>query len=193
MNLYPNTRGSAPRHKDKKIRVATHLDVIKMCLESINVEFVVEHGMGIASTPFFHNVKSLKRLLSFENEKQWQKCDLCPSSPLEHIIVAAPTNNDFKHVISEQIETVERSLALVDGPGPERFDVLKACVELGFPFIVEHDAETMDVSSLNDRKILVSERGYAMCQYVTSNPETMLYVKEKLNVDEYLKYGYIIV
>lgn len=179
--MFHNQRGRANRDSSKEVRVATHLDVIKMCIAIQQPKYIIEHGMGISSTPFFHSLEKVETILSYENEPRWQSCDKCPSN-IKHVILGKPKS--WKDSISEVISDFDFALALVDGPGRERFYVVEACVELQVPFIVEHDAETMTKDDVKARKDLLEKQGYFGRQFVMQNPETALYTKIKLDLNE---------
>jgi hypothetical protein len=130
--------------------------------------------MGKSSTSFFHSL-DLAELLSFENVPEYQVCQDC-----------ALEGNVIPHKITEFSENFRLllnvdpvgTLVFVDGQADERFPVLQACMQLGAPVIVEHDAETFTKTELSDRRKLVGALGYTAFQYIAQQPETALYVKE---------------
>lgn len=67
----------------------------------------------------------------------------------------------------------------VDGPGIERLDIVSRALSLSVEYVIEHDAETMSLDELNERKSLCDRFGYVMYQYIAKNPETMLYARTK--------------
>lgn len=173
--MYPNVRGKARRHGDKTVRVATHVPALELGCSAVKPEFVIEHGMGLGSTPFFHRVSSVKRILSFENEARWATCDRCPASPgLEHVI--APFSPDgFAEKTS--VFDSSRTIALVDGEAAKRPVALELSMKLGVPWIVEHDAECCQPEEVDARVKLCVQHGYSAFQYMLLNPESLVYVK----------------
>lgn len=204
MNQFPNARGVAQRSPMKTVRVGTHVPVLKMCIDASNEQImhVVEHGMGLASTQYFHSLRGVTRLLSFENDPKWQRCIHCEQSTsderlsqIEHIIVPfAATTDDaaklgvdtFQTLVSKHIVPTN-SLALVDGPHVERIKVLCTLLGYGVPYIVEHDAESLPLDELDERLNLCRVHGYTALQYVALNPETMLYTTRPFEHSDFIR------
>lgn len=172
---YPNTRGQMPRDKDKRIRVATHEPVVKLCLDALHPLYIVEHGMGISSTPLFHCVDSVKTILSYEDDVNWQACNSCThGASKQHTIVSWSGDADLERRVRE-FDT-SRTLGFVDGVAIQRYNVIDVLQRLNVPFIIDHDAETYETYQLMERYNLCRLNGYVAFQYIGKNPETALYI-----------------
>ncbi len=179
MSTYPNTRGRARRAIEKSVRVRTHSIVLSACLDAVpgDVE-VLEHGMGMGSTPLIHAFPRLKKMLSFETEPQWMTCDTCKDEETKkkHVILN-PTPEQFEEKTKEVFHSLSQCVVFVDGPGFERGAILKMAMANGSPYIVEHDAECFSLAEIQERRENSQLHGYSAWQYVGENPETAFYVK----------------
>lgn len=171
----------ALRHPDKKVRVSTHKPVLEIVLsdQRTKIETVVEHGMGIASTPYFHSVENISTLISFEDDPNWMSCKTCldGNSKVKHEIISF-TSVD---TLYERISNPSQTLALIDGPHKQRIMMINMLQAINVPYIVEHDSESLPVDELNERLNISSSNKYFVYQYVKLNPETMLYTKHQFN------------
>jgi hypothetical protein len=170
---YPNTKGTAKRDTEKTVRVGTHEFVISECFKAFDVKHVIEHGMGIASTPLFHAQKP-RTLLSFENEKQWQTCAKCGSDDVVHSIKAFTLETYEKDVTSVVIDP-SKTLVLLDANNLERDPLFEFVTSLRVNVIVEHDAETFSEQTVSKRR-KARDLGYHCFQFIAKSPETALYV-----------------
>lgn len=175
-NRCPNVRGTAPRSMSKSVRVATHLPVLQGCIDVKYPTHIIEHGMGISSTPFFHTL-NLNTLLSFENEPRWQICRSCTQDKSFNHIIVTYDNDDAVLALLQQHITPATTIALLDGPGPERIALLKIAQIINVPYIVEHDSETHVTQEIQSRSELCKTHEYSALYYVGMNPETIVYVK----------------
>lgn len=174
-DLYPNVRGTAKRHADKSVRVATHIDVLEHVFSTYEIEHVVEHGMGLGSTPFFHS-QNLVSFLSYENIPKWQNCMSCKlDQQTKHLIKAF----DAKQVsldMKRNTTDPAKSLVFVDSSEHERVYVFSEAINTRVKAIVEHDAETFTTEKVISRRNIATSQGYECFQYLGLNPETALYV-----------------
>lgn len=191
-HLYPNRKGLGFRSPNKKIRISTHIEVLKSCFSVGQIDHVIEHGMGFGSTPFFHESK-VKTLLSFENVPIWQKCEACDQEQqvINHKIVIFDQETYVKH-IEESVQNSKYTLAFIDSHPIERNFILKKCLDLGVPWIVEHDAETFTREQLFVRRRFLQAHDYVGFQFIKLEPETSIYVKEvpdfiKNDLEGYIK------
>lgn len=146
-------------------------------MDTADVKHVVEHGMGMSSTPMFHSM-DLRTYLSFEDDPRWARCpgtDGWCSLGSVHSIVAF--DESYVGRIAATIIDPDRSLVLVDGPGPQRGLVAEACMERFVLAIVEHDAETFITDDVELRRAMCEKFGYASFQYVATDPEVAIYVR----------------
>jgi len=179
-----NQRGTAIRDQDKSIRIKTHIPVIERCLIEMSERItIIEHGMGIGSTPFFHSQNKVKSIISFENDHKWNTCSLCGSDSKLHIIKPF-IEEDLDNIFSQYVNDVSQTLALIDGPTIERSIIFKYLINLSIPFIVEHDVEWWDATCLNSRITHASLNGYTTFQYVRTNPESALFLKSDIQLDQ---------
>lgn len=174
-DIYPNTRGNSTRSPSKNIRVGTHLDVIQECVKIGNIDFVIEHGMGVASTRYFHTLNC--KMISYENVPKWKICNECKIQKYKEL--HSVIDYDVKTYKEPFKNMTSNTLVFVDGPGIERESILTYALELGALFVVEHDAETLTKEQLDIRKHLIKKYDYKMFQYIKKNPETMLYCKSQ--------------
>jgi hypothetical protein len=179
---YPNTRGNSPRSDSKADRVATHIPLFKYALTlpaAAQVDVVIEHGMGLGSTPFFHSLSSVKRIVSFENDPTWRRCNLCGKDEKSHTITSLSGENPL-----QSLDNIVPSctIALVDGPADERLIFLNDCLLAGIAIIVEHDAETFTQRDLEMRREACKNAGYKAYQWINDNPESALYIKSDLDL-----------
>lgn len=175
-----NKRGKACRSIFKTERVATHEPVIKLCHSQLNFDVVLEHGMGISSTKLFHSL-IVKQLLSYENDEKWAKCDICPTTT-NHIIKPFLSKDDCVNDIMA-LQTIGSVFVFADGRSTsERLLVLTSACECGVKAIVEHDAESFSADEVEQRKMCCRVNGYRALQYVKQDPETMLYIKDDVDI-----------
>ena len=171
----------APRHPDKKVRVSTHKPVLEIALNDkrSKIHTVVEHGMGIASTPYFHSIPDVNMIISFEDDPNWMTCKNCldGDSKSDHQIISF---HDVDSLIG-RINKPDQTLALIDGPHKQRIIMINTLQSIGVPYIVEHDSESLPVDELNERLKLCKSNSYFVYQYVKLNPETMLYTRYDFN------------
>lgn len=175
---YPNLRGTAGRHIQKDVRVATHIKCLELLEVTIKPKYAVEHGMGRSSTPWFHG-KEIEVLLSFEDDKKWQTCMQCKNS---HVITDYRHSNHFIEQIQEKIPDVSSCICLIDGPGNQRVDAVMSAMQLGIPGIVYHDAETLVSDEIDAIRKMAKDLGYETKQYVAENPETIICFKVPLDL-----------
>jgi len=172
----PNLRGQAKRDKRKEVRVGTHEFVVRLIMDQLFPNVVIEHGMGIASTPLFHGYTSLKRLISLEDDQQWASCKSCPSM-LQHDIMSYDKLTD--DMMNDAV------FLFLDGPDAQRRDLLPRAINASISVIVEHDAESFDSERVEFVRSCCSAGGYVAMQYICENPETVIYVRDdvSLNLD----------
>lgn len=174
----PNIRGTAARSQDRNERYATHLPVLRACIASLSASIrdpisIVEHGMGLGSTPYFHSLAHVDQFTSFEREPEWLECANCASGSTGHLVIHV---HDDLTAINVNIARPDRTLGLVDGYASQRPHVLDAWMRQGVALIVEHDADTFDSKGVGRRQVLAQTYGYRAFQYVGLNPETAIYV-----------------
>ncbi len=166
--------GTAKRSDNKRARIETHQEALKWCFENFEIDRIIEDGMGLGSTPFFHQ-QLCEHILSFESRAEWAKCSSCPNFPTKkHEIVVG--NVDENRISSFIRDHNEKILLFIDGVS--RFEVLKMGVNLQLHLIVEHDAESFSETELEARKALLVD--YHVFQHVGKNPETMVCVRKDL-------------
>ena len=176
--MYENTRGVAIRSADKNVRIATHSNVVKECFTRLNPSTIIEHGMGNSSTALFHNL-NVQNLLSFEDVDRWKKCPIsCNGS---HIIKTWSLDQ-----LQTFIRTYENILGFVDGISDQRIPTLECMLQNGLHEVIEHDAESWNNSELSQRIELCKKFGYHLYQYILENPETALYSKTELKLENYV-------
>lgn len=186
MSKYPNTRGGARRHELKTVRVATHSAVLRACLAATPGDVdVLEHGMGVGSTPLIHAFSRLRKMLSYETEPQWMTCSTCSDEEAKkkHVI-SNPKPEQFEEEAKRTFGSLDQCVVFVDGPGKERFEVVRLAMTSGAPYIIEHDAECYSVEEVQARKEISARCGYSAHQYVLENPETAFYVKAGAKMPE---------
>jgi hypothetical protein len=180
--MTPNKRGKASRSKDRNTRYATHVPVLKACIDvlSASVEspiYAIEHGMGLGSTPFFHSLSNVANIISFEREQEWLFCNDCSSGSLQpHSINLLSDKSAIEQATTGIVEP-SRTIALVDGFAAQRASVLEAWMSLGVAFIVEHDAEVFTERDVRHRRTLAKNFGYVALQYAGRDPETAFFIK----------------
>ena len=186
INPYVNTLGTAPRSIHKSVRVATHLTPVQFCIENFNLTGVVEHGMGLGSTPYFHSVSTLTYLLSYENEARWSHCPTCDASDgggLIHQILPWTTPDEFvASVRSLPMKLESQVLGFVDGPGPERIPALRELSRLRVSALIYHDAETLTLAEREEIQACVPE--YSIFQYIGENPETLVCLRNNIEIPD---------
>jgi len=182
LNNVGNKRGNVERSKNRLVRRATHIPVLRECVSALsgsesNLIFIVEHGMGQGSTPYFHTLDHVKQITSFESDPAWAKCTSCAINSLTpHEIVLINDNNVVEHAQRCIIDPT-MTITLVDGVAVQRVKVLDAWMKLGVKFIVEHDADAMTPAEVKDRQHLMAVHGYTALQYTDHCPESVLFVK----------------
>lgn len=189
MSLYPNTRGTARRSDDKHVRVATHIPALNVACSVIAPTHVVEHGMGYGSTPHFHSIDTVTHILSFENDERWRECNCCiEGSATKHVIIEYSDSN-----FSEQAKDfpIDKTIALIDGEAKERPRALSISMQLGVPWIVEHDAECFTDDDLKVRLGFCKSLGYTAYQHVALNPESVVYVRGSDRPDALSEVDYV--
>ena len=185
---FQNQRGTALRHPDKKVRVGTHLPVLKMCIDRSpqKITHVFEHGMGLASTSFFHTLPDVTAITSLEDDPRWRHCDGCSSDThATHVIV--PYNVSTLRSLITDNTNYDNTIALVDGPHLQRIHVISELQSRGVRYIVEHDAESLPLDELHHRTDISTKNMYNVYQYVTLNPETILYTRDVIQIADYIK------
>lgn len=160
---------------------STHVPVLKECVGALSASvdrpiYVIEHGMGLGSTPFFHTLPHVANIVSFEREPEWLFCNDCLSGstqPHSITLLQDETAIEQAHV---GISDPERSMAFVDGYAGQRMAVLEVWMQMGVAFIVEHDADVFTGREVRARKALAELFGYAAYQYTGHDPETAFFV-----------------
>jgi hypothetical protein len=181
----PNKRGRAHRSNDRNTRYATHIPVLKECINALSASkerpiHVIEHGMGLGSTPFFHSLQHVKKITSFERELEWIWCASCISgSKQDHTMILLENDNAIEQ-IKQYIDDPSRTVALIDGYASQRVKVLEVWMNLGIKFIVEHDGEVLTHGEITIRRKLALANNYVAMQYTGHDPETVLFVKSAL-------------
>jgi len=174
-------RTRAQRSPEKSIRVATHVPVLKMCFDYLNTPTdVVEHGMGLASTNFFHNEKNVKKIVSFEDDVRWQFCQACENKSSHQMHKIVSYNENFKITIFDNID-IKNCISLVDGPHLQRIKFINFLQEIGVPFIIEHDSESLPQDEFVDRVNMSKKYDYSIFEYYALNPETILYTNSSIS------------
>lgn len=157
------------------------MPVLEACVNALKAAddspiYVIEHGMGLGSTPFFHSLSNVANIISFERELDWMFCNDCASGSLQpHSIVQL---HDASAVEQAKVGIVEpaRTVGLVDGYVAQRLPVLEAWMSLGVALIVEHDADVLASREVRRRRALAGEFGYKAFQYVGHDPETVFFI-----------------
>ena len=171
MSNYKNLRGIAVRDRNKSVRVATHSHVLKSLLDEVKCHVtVLEHGMGISSTPLLHSHKNVSSFVSFEDDPSWARCSGCTGN--HEIFPYSPAQ------AKKIIEETHPYLVFLDGPGLQRNELFEICLKLNVHVIVEHDSETHDENAVEFRRRLLKEHGYIGVVDTSKNPETAIYVKD---------------
>jgi len=186
----PNTRGDAKRSDKKEIRIASHTPVLKFVIESIRPSIVIEHGMGVSSTPLMHSFSCVKKIVSLEDEKKWRHCKICENKPnplVEHHIIS------YSELTDEMLTEDDTTVVFLDGKDTQRLVLLERSMKAGVKAIVEHDVETFSPDRVEMIVKLGNEHSYELHQYVRENPESGLYVLETQNLivseEDYVKFG----
>ena len=180
---YPNQRGNALRDREKNIRLQTHFRSLELVKNLVHPAFGIEHGMGHHSTSWFHSL-GLQKIISVENDPRWRICNNCAGN---HEIFGYETIDQFREKIVNENVNYKSTIALVDGPGPERIDVFLTLLSLGVKGIVMHDAEVITPEEIEQIRISVAFAGYFVWQHITENPETLVCYDEDLKLSD----GYI--
>jgi len=178
-----NSRGKAKRSNDRNTRYATHVPVLTACVDALNASAenpitVVEHGMGLSSTHFFHSLPHVKNIVSFEREIDWLNCSDCNDGSSQPHSMTLLDDDTAIEQATFGINEPERTVGLVDGFASQRVMVLEAWMCLGIVLIVEHDAETFSSGEVRGRRALAQKFGYAAYQYTGRDPETAFFVKQ---------------
>ena len=188
--IFLNQRGNAVRSHSKNDRIGTHVPVLQFGLSLIEpITSVIEHGMGKSSTPFFHSLKNVNTILSFEDDKNWQVCDTCCNDKSKrHLITNFTSVNACTLFITQNVDP-SNALALIDGPQAQRVTFIQILQELHVPLIIEHDVETLNKIDLQKRTDVSTHNSYTTLQYVKLNPESMLYttLEAGYNSSEFVK------
>jgi hypothetical protein len=185
---YSNKKGVKERHELKDVRVATHVPVLEKSIRLMGGDIhVVEHGMGKSSTPYFHSRSEVKTITSFEDDKNWMRCETCEKTNVKsnHQIHQFISKDNFYSVLSKINQL--RSIVLVDGPQFQRIEALEVSQKLGFQFIIEHDAESLSKEDMTSRLDISKRFNYHTYQYVGLNPETLLYCKNVIEDADYVR------
>lgn len=173
----PNSRGNASRSHDKSVRVATHAPLVTELLRCFTSPVsVLEHGMGISSTPLFHSMPEVLQIVSLEDDPRWSTCQVCVSkqSNKQHTVKRYESDEDVRQILS--LHSID--FVLVDGPSSQRLDVLRIALQSHVSVIVEHDSETHSHTELSERQHLARCFGYEAHISTTRNPETSFYVRD---------------
>jgi hypothetical protein len=184
----PNLRGTAIRSADKRVRVGTHLPVLRLAIDTMKPRIVVELGMGLSSTPFLH--EHVPSFISLEDDERWATCSSCKEGTSEHRVMS------FREFIASPRpfgDDPANTLLFLDGPDQQRKELLALAVEAGVPVIVEHDADSFEPERVDFIGLVTGANGYAVHQYVGQNPETLLITKADhridLPTDAFVKWG----
>lgn len=185
MYVFPNKRGSAIRSVNKLERIGSHVPVLDACIMTLlstltEPVHLREHGMGGASTRFFHSVSHVASFVSFEHDPRWLSCCTCGRSN-DHVIVDISSVTDFE-TFDWNVGLSERTLCLVDGAVIHRILALRSWAAAGAGYIIEHDAETFSEQEVNVRRIVATEHCYDVFQYVGACPESIVMVKRGMSV-----------
>lgn len=180
----PNKRGKAIRSKDRNTRYATHIPCLQACVEALNPSaerpiFVVEHGMGLGSTPFFHSLPHVANIISFEREPDWLFCNDCLSGSTQPHSITLLEDSTAVEQSKTGLTDPERTVGLVDGYADQRYGVLEAWMHLGVTFIVEHDADTFGGRQFRLRRPLIEKYDYIAYQYTGHDPESVIYMSSR--------------
>lgn len=169
----PNQRGNAKRDPSKVVRCGTHLPVLERVFNTFGPKSAVEHGCGLNSTKFF--AERCETFVSIEDVPSWRI--------------------DVDQPIVGFVEYMKDPLCadcfLIDGRNEtERLAILNVILERNLAtYIVLHDAESYSMHDEIVRK--VKECGYSAFQYVASNPETFLFVKNDVDMCRFDLGGYV--
>ncbi len=177
----PNKRGKASRSGDRNTRYATHIPVLKACIgamsaTALNPIYVIEHGMGLGSTPFFHSVHNVASITSFEREPGWLFCNDCLSGSTQPHSITLLHDQTILNQAKSCVTVPERTVGLVDGYVKQRLPMLETWMSLGMAFIVEHDADAFTGPEIRSRQKAAKAFGYAAYQYADHDPETAFFV-----------------
>lgn len=133
--------------------------------------------MGLGSTPFFHSLRHVKGITSFERELEWMWCADCASgSKQDHTMILLKDDNAVEQA-KQGISDPQRTVALVDGFASQRVKVLEVWMQLGVEFIVEHDADVLKLGEVKVRRRLAQANGYVALQYTDRDPESVLFAR----------------
>lgn len=177
----PNKRGGAHRSKDRNTRYATHVPCLQACVEALEPSadrpmYVIEHGMGLGSTPFFHTLPHVMNIISFEREPEWLFCNDCLSGSTQPHSITLLDDKTAIDQASVGVTDPERTVGLVDGFASQRMAVLEAWMRLGVAFIVEHDADVFSGKEVRNRRALATNFGYKAYQYTGHDPESAIFI-----------------
>lgn len=187
--INPNKRGRAQRSTDRNTRYSTHVPVLKSCIEKLaetspdGVQ-AIEHGMGLSSTSFFHEHPMVVSITSLEREPEWASCVTCCSGTTKpHSILVTSDDRVIEQATQQIVDGIIKprtTIGLVDGFASQRLEVLRAWMAAGVAIIVEHDAETFTDIDIAVRRRLARAHGYRALQFAKCDPETALYVNDKM-------------
>ena len=136
--------------------------------------------MGLGSTPFFHSLRNVRQITSFERELEWMWCANCASgSQTPHEMVLLKDDSAVEQA-QRGITDPRTTIALVDGYASQRVGVLEVWMQLGVEFIIEHDADVLTQEQVRTRRRLAKANGYAAVQYTGRDPESVLFAKGAL-------------
>lgn len=177
----PNKRGKASRSGDRNTRYATHIPVLEACIgalsaSALNPIYVIEHGMGLGSTPFFHSVNNVANITSFEREPGWLFCNDCLSGSTQPHSITLLHDQTVIDQAKSCVQVPERTIGLVDGCVKQRLPMLETWMSMSMAFIVEHDADAFRRDDIQARQTAAATFGYAAYQYVGHDPETAFFV-----------------
>ena len=180
----PNKRGSAERSTERNVRYATHVPALAACIGAMSASadnriYLVEHGMGLGSTPFFHSVAHVANIVSLEREPDWVFCNDCNSGSTQPHTLTLLHDETAIAQARECIVEPGRTAALVDGYAAQRLPVLEMWMALGVKFIVEHDADTFKRHEVRSRTAIAARYGYQVFQYTQLDPESAIYVSNE--------------
>jgi hypothetical protein len=123
--MFTNKRGCATRHKEKIVRVGTYQKMLFQITDLIKPRHVIEHGMGKVSTPLFHELSSVERITSFENDLNWQTCETCKNYHNDKTHKISKFIQDEKELLLYMsIDKPSETIALIDGPHLERCSLI---------------------------------------------------------------------
>jgi hypothetical protein len=168
----------------------THQPLIRVVMEVFKPKFVLELGIGIYSTPLFHEYLQTE-YLGIENNREWinEIEDQLGARIIYHELMdieEGTTYNDLTMNQRKEIEAFYKRLIFPNlFPRLLFVDQYSSCRAISintlkdqFDFIIYHDSESYEVN----RYDLVDSKGFKTSTLRTNGPCTKLMMKNDLDI-----------